>query len=57
MRAPSAYPILPKLQQLAWRSGHAFGCSPRRTWLAPRAPVGYLPQSLPGVQTQTVLPF
>ena len=28
-------------------SGHAIGCSPRPTWLAPRAPVGYLPLSLP----------
>ena len=48
VRAPSASILLPRHpNNLHRRSGHAFGCSPRPTWLAPRAPVGYLPLSLP----------
>ena len=40
--------VVQHLMEVHGRSGHAIGCSPRRTWLAPSAPVGYLPLSLPG---------
>ena len=39
--------VVQHLTEVHGRSGHAIGCSPRRTWLAPRSPVGYLPLSLP----------
>ena len=48
MRAPYALLMAVNHSGIVHRaSGHAFGCSPRRAWLAPRTPVGYLPLSLP----------
>ena len=56
MRAPSAQSSFGLTQnKLHGRSGHAIGCSPRPTWLAPRVPVGYLPLSLPELQPHPVV--